>query len=106
MNSPSRDSLYLEHIAERIRRIEEAVQEGREAFESSHIVQDAVIRKFEVMGEAVKQRSPELRNQYPEVPWRRIAGFRDVLIHNYRRSLERYREGSAAPQAGRGGDSE
>ncbi|PSQ85101.1 MAG: nucleotidyltransferase [Bacteroidetes bacterium QS_3_64_15] len=35
------------------------------------------------MGEAVKQLSPERRDQYPEVPWRQIAGFRDVLIHDY-----------------------
>ena len=83
MKDPSRDVLYLEHIAERIRRIEEMAEGGREVFESSHVVQDAIIRNFEVIGEAVKQLSSTLRDQYPEVPWRRIAGFRDVLIHNY-----------------------
>lgn len=50
----SRDAIYLEHIAERIRRIEDCAQEGREAFESSHILQDAIVRNFEVIGEAVK----------------------------------------------------
>lgn len=41
------------------------------------------MRNFEVIGEAVKQLSPDLRDQYAEVEWRRVAGFRDVLIHNY-----------------------
>jgi uncharacterized protein with HEPN domain len=83
MNDPSRDVLYLEHIAERIRRIEEAAQDGRSAFKSSHVLQDAIIRNFEVIGEAVKQLSSELRDAHPEVPWQRVAGFRDVLIHDY-----------------------
>lgn len=42
-----------------------------------------MIRNFEVIGEATKQLSRELRQRYPEIPWRRIAGFRDVLIHDY-----------------------
>ncbi len=45
--------------------------------------QDATIRQLEVIGEATKQLSDELRSKYRDTPWRRIAGFRDVLIHNY-----------------------
>ena len=45
--------------------------------------QDAIIRQLEVIGEATKQLSAELKAANPEVPWRRIAGLRDVLIHQY-----------------------
>jgi uncharacterized protein with HEPN domain len=77
------DLLYLVHILERIDRIEAVASRGRDAFLSDPILQDAVIRNFEVIGEAVKRLSPTLKAGHPRVPWRQIAGFRDVLIHNY-----------------------
>jgi uncharacterized protein with HEPN domain len=45
--------------------------------------QDAVVRNLEIIGEAVKNLSADLRARHPEVPWTRIAGMRDVLIHDY-----------------------
>ena len=47
------------------------------------MIQDAVIRNFEVIGEAVKRLPDEYRSQHPKIPWRLMAGFRDVLIHGY-----------------------
>ncbi len=44
---------------------------------------DAVVRRFEIIGEAVKLLSPELTQREPAIPWRQIAGFRDVLAHAY-----------------------
>jgi uncharacterized protein with HEPN domain len=48
-------------------------------------LQDALLRCLEVMGEATKRLSPEVRSSYPEIPWRGMAGLRDVLIHAYDR---------------------
>jgi uncharacterized protein with HEPN domain len=45
--------------------------------------QDAVLRRLEIMGEAVKGIPADIRIQHPNIPWREIAGLRDVLIHNY-----------------------
>ncbi len=45
--------------------------------------QDAVIRNLEIIGEATKRLSTELKNMNPKIPWREIAGLRDVLIHDY-----------------------
>lgn len=77
------DNLYLAHILERIARIRQHTAGGYEVFIEQSVVQDAVLRNLEVIGEAVKQISPELREQHPHIPWRRMAGMRDVLIHDY-----------------------
>lgn len=77
------DRLYLSHIRDAIDKIFEYTKDGKEAFFASGLVQDAVIRNFEIIGEAAKQLTDLARNNSPEIPWRRISSFRDVLIHNY-----------------------
>jgi uncharacterized protein with HEPN domain len=79
----SRDTLYLRHILDAIEKIERYVGVGHDEFMAASHWQDAVIRQLEIIGEAVKQLSHEVTERRPEVPWRRIAGMRDVLIHNY-----------------------
>jgi uncharacterized protein with HEPN domain len=78
-----RDALYLRHILEAVQKIETYTAGGREAFMDGSHWQDATIRQLEIVGEATKQLSAELRAAYPDGPWRRVAGLRDVLIHDY-----------------------
>jgi uncharacterized protein with HEPN domain len=75
------DRLYLVQMLERADRIFDYTENGREEFLYDPKTQDAVLRSFEVMGEAAKRVPQAIRDQAPEIPWRRLAGFRDVLIH-------------------------
>lgn len=77
------DQIYLLHLRDAIARIEEYARVGRDAFLASPHWQDATIRQLEIIGEAAKRLSGELRESEPGVPWRRVCGLRDVLIHNY-----------------------
>ncbi len=79
----SRDATYLRHILDAIQKIENYVAVGHETYLAETHWQDAVIRQLEIVGEATKRLSSDVRANNPDVPWRRIAGLRDVLIHNY-----------------------
>ncbi|ELR98487.1 DUF86 domain-containing protein [Gloeocapsa sp. PCC 73106] len=75
--------LYLNDILESINLIQSYVFKGKEEFLNTRLIQDAVIRNLEVIGEATKKLSPEIKASHSSIPWRQIAGLRDVLIHNY-----------------------
>ena len=78
------ESVYLRHILDAIRRIEEyTCGLDEQAFHNRSLIQDGVIRQLEVVGEAVKHLPVALREQYPEIPWQDIAGTRDMLSHHY-----------------------
>ena len=76
--------VFIGHILESIHLIEKYVdQMSKDNFLKSVSIQDAVIRRLEIIGEAVKNIPPEFREEYPDIRWRQIAGMRDVLIHGY-----------------------
>lgn len=80
----SRDNAYLRDIlnsARAIRTYLTGVQ--RQDLEQNAEKQDAVIRRFEIIGEAAHHLSPAARDALPEIPWRLVSGMRNILIHDY-----------------------
>ena len=76
--------VYLQDILESIGIIEEYTQElSAEDFFHRRQTQDAVIRRLEIIGEAVKHIPSDIRIEFPAIPWKKIAGMRDFLIHEY-----------------------
>jgi uncharacterized protein with HEPN domain len=75
--------VYLLHVRDAIERIKSYTAAGRTAFFGDSKTQDAVVRNLEIIGEAVKHVSETLKSAHGGVPWKRVAGMRDKLIHEY-----------------------
>ncbi len=79
-----RDKAYLKHILDAISNIEKfMLGVTKETFLENIEKQYAVLRGLEIIGEAAKNLSKELKTKYSQIPWKEIAGMRDKLIHHY-----------------------
>ena len=81
---PKNSIIYINHINDCISRIKSYTKGmDEQSFLENPLIQDAVIRNFEIIGEATKNLSMEFRKKYPDIAWKKIAGMRDKLIHGY-----------------------
>lgn len=78
------DKVYLHHILEAVAQIEEYVAGvSEEAFFRERLIQDAVVRQLEVVGEASRRLSEDFRMRQDQVPWHAIIGMRNRIAHDY-----------------------
>lgn len=78
-----RPGVYLKHMLASIDEILDYTREGAEAFFASTLIQDAVLRKLQVLAQSTINLPEELVAQHPEIDWRSIRGFRNLLVHAY-----------------------
>lgn len=77
------DEFLLRHILESIDSIEEYVSDGRSAFFSDKKTRDAVLRNLHTLSESALRLSADLKSRHPNTPWRDVAAFRNVVVHDY-----------------------
>lgn len=76
--------VYLDDILESINKIFEYTRgKSKSNFTKNAQLQDAVLRRFEIIGEAIKNIPDEIKEKYPEIEWKKAAGARDIFVHEY-----------------------
>lgn len=80
---PHADRVYLQHMLDCIERVEQYCHDGEASFRQSTLIQDAVIRNLQTMAESSQRLSDAVKTQAPDVPWRALAGFRNIIVHDY-----------------------
>lgn len=77
------DRVRLADVLDAIARVERYASRGRAAFDADELVRMWMVHHLQIIGEACRALSPELRERHPEVPWRAIVGMRNILVHSY-----------------------
>jgi uncharacterized protein with HEPN domain len=77
------DGLYLLHMRECIHRVRQYTADGKQEFWADSKTQDAVLRNLQTLAESAQRLSAELKARRPDVDWRAISGFRNILVHDY-----------------------
>ena len=80
---PEADRVLLAHMRDCLDRILEYTNAERPRFDTSRLVQDAVIRNLQTLAESSQRLSNEIKGIEPQIPWRELAGFRNVIVHGY-----------------------
>lgn len=80
---PEADKVYITHMLKCIARIEEYVGDDELRFRESRLVQDAVVRNLQTLAESSQRLSDVIKANEPNVQWRAISGFRNILVHDY-----------------------
>jgi uncharacterized protein with HEPN domain len=80
---PESDRVLLAHMRDCLDRIDEYTQRDQARFDSSRLVQDAVIRNLQTLAESSQRLSKGVKDDEPTIPWRELAGFRNVIVHGY-----------------------
>ena len=80
---PEADRVLLAHMRDCLGRILEYTNAERSRFDSSRQVRDAVIRNLRTLAESSQRLSSEIKGTEPQIPWRELAGFRNVIVHGY-----------------------
>lgn len=80
---PDKDKALIAHMRECLAQIAEYTANDKSRFEGSRLVQDAVVRNIQVLTESSQRLSEQIKATEAQVPWRELAGFRNVLVHGY-----------------------
>ena len=80
---PESDRVLLAHMRDCLGRILEYAHAERSRFDASRLVQDAVIRNLQTLAESSQRLSSEIKGTEPQIPWRELAGFRNLIVHGY-----------------------
>ena len=80
---PKADRVLLAHMRDCLDRILEYTNAERARFDASRLVQDAVIRNLQTLAESSQRLSSEIKGSEPQIPWRELSGFRNVIVHGY-----------------------
>ena len=76
--------VYLKHILDAIDDIQASISSmSKVNFQKNKDVRDAIVRRLEIIGEAAKNVSGDLKKKYPTIEWKKVAGTRDIMIHAY-----------------------